>query len=229
LLVRLGVFTTTSGSRSYPGHPQFLATIVIFYNTVTTIMVRGGVAWCSPLVVEPSRLVLRHVQSIAEVVGNVAILSHRVLHLVENRSRDPQKSPNSWQVPSDNRPVKSVYIKTHPGGPRSPEAGYLTLSGANAAASASAQGDNVKVTDIIGDGFNLLRDASWRHVPCVTTYKNSVLGMSETRKSSELFESDLPQVARRYVEPSLARLDLLIASIFAALRTLSRRKTSILR
>jgi hypothetical protein len=79
-----------------------------------------------------------------------------------------------------------MYIKLHPGGPRSPEPGYLTLSSANAAAFASAQGDNVKVTDIIGDNFNLLRDASWRHVPCVAMYNNRILGMSETRRSSEL-------------------------------------------
>jgi hypothetical protein len=89
-------------------------------------------------------------------------------------------------VPSDNRPVRLVYIKTHPGGLRSPAAGYLTLSGANAAASASAQRDNVKVTDITGDDSNLIRDVSWRHVPYVTMYNNRVLGMSETRRSSEL-------------------------------------------
>jgi hypothetical protein len=217
-----------SGNYSYPGHPQFLAAVVIFYNAVTTIMVRGGIAWCSPLVVEPSRLVLRRVQSIAEVVRDVAILSHRVLHIVDNRSRDRQERPNSWQSPSDDRPVESIYIKTHPGGTRSPEPGYLTLSGANAAAPASAQRDNVKVTDIIGDDFNLIRDTSWRHVPCATMYTNLVLGISETRRSTDLFESDLPQRARCPGAPSLAQLDLLIASIFTALRTLSRRKTSIL-
>lgn len=175
-----------SGNCSYPGHPQFLATVVIFYKAVTTIMVRERVVWCGSLVVKPSRLVVRRVQSVAKVVGNVAILSHRVLHLVSNRSRDPQERPNSWQVPSDDRLVESIYIKTHPGGPRSPEPGYLTLSGANAAASAGAQRDNVKVTDIIGDNSNLIRYAPWRHVPCVAMYNNRILGMSETRRSSEL-------------------------------------------
>jgi hypothetical protein len=52
---------------------------------------------------------------------------------------------------------------------------YMTLSGANAAASASAQGDNVKMTEIIGDGPNLIRDVSWRHVTCATMYNNLVL------------------------------------------------------
>jgi hypothetical protein len=52
----------------------------------------------------------------------------------------------------------------------------MALSGANAAASASAQGDNVKITEIIGDGPNLIRDVSWRQVPRATMYNNLVCG-----------------------------------------------------
>ena len=53
----------------------------------------------------------------------------------------------------------------------------MPLSGANAAASVSAQGDNVKMTEIIGDGPNLIRDVYWRQVPSATMYDNLVLGI----------------------------------------------------
>jgi len=54
----------------------------------------------------------------------------------------------------------------------------MTLSGANAAASAGAQRGNVSMVDIIGDDSILLRDASWRRVPCVTKYDTTVLEVS---------------------------------------------------
>ena len=53
----------------------------------------------------------------------------------------------------------------------------MTLSGANAAAYVGAQRDNVKMTEIIGDGSNFIRGTSWRHSPCATTYNNLVLGI----------------------------------------------------
>jgi hypothetical protein len=49
----------------------------------------------------------------------------------------------------------------------------MRLFVANAAASASAQGDNATTTEITGDGSNLVRDVSWRQVPCATMYNSS--------------------------------------------------------
>jgi hypothetical protein len=62
----------------------------------------------------------------------------------------------------------------------------MALSGANAAAFASAQGDNVKMTDTTGDDTNLLRDASWRHVPCASMYNNLVLGDVWDKKNERI-------------------------------------------
>ena len=123
---------------SYPGHPKFLAAVVVLDNPIIGMMVRGRVAGSSPLVVVSGGVVMRRVQSIAKVVGDVAVLSHRVFHLVDGLKRRTSKTAKSEIVLSDPRPVEPLYITTHLGGPRSPGAGYMALSVANAAASASA-------------------------------------------------------------------------------------------
>lgn len=68
---------------SYPGHAQFLAAIVVFDDTIATVMVCGRVVWCGSLIAEPGGVVLWRVQSFAEVVGDVAFLSHRAFHLAD--------------------------------------------------------------------------------------------------------------------------------------------------
>jgi hypothetical protein len=97
----------------------------------------------------------------------------------------------------------------------------------NAAASANAQGENVRKADIIGEHSNLLRDASWRHVPCASMYNNWVLGASETRRSSGLrLASSLAFLEGHPVKTSLARLDVLTTSVFTFLCVLCGRRTS---
>jgi hypothetical protein len=71
---------------SYSGHPKFLATIMVFDDTIVfAVVVLKRIVWCSFLVVEPSGCVLRRFQSVAEVAGNVAILPRRVFHLVDEQ------------------------------------------------------------------------------------------------------------------------------------------------
>jgi hypothetical protein len=80
--------------------------------------------------------------------------------------------PNSRQVPPENRPVESLYNSTYPGGSRSPEAGYMRLSVANAAASASAQGDNATTTEIeletVPISYVMSLGARCLVLPCIT-------------------------------------------------------------
>jgi hypothetical protein len=66
---------------SYPGHAQFFAAIVVFDDTIATVMICGRIIWYGSLVT--GGVVLRRVQAFAEVVGDVAILSHRTFHLVD--------------------------------------------------------------------------------------------------------------------------------------------------
>ena len=80
---------------SYPGHPKFLAAVVVLDNPIIGMMVRGRVAGSSPLVVVSGGVVMRRVQSIAKVVGDVAVLSHRVFHLVDGLKRRTSKTAKS--------------------------------------------------------------------------------------------------------------------------------------